>query len=155
MFSNVLVLCVGNICRSPMAVAMICQRLAATNLGATQMHIQSAGIAALSGSPIDPTAQAVLQSHQVHPQDHTAQQMTRELLHQADLILLMEQAHVHDVLKRAPEVRGRTFLMGKWQHRLDIADPYRLPTSAFEQTYAQLSRCIDDWLPHFQAGATR
>ncbi|MCR8722503.1 low molecular weight phosphotyrosine protein phosphatase, partial [Pseudomonas syringae] len=65
MFSNVLVLCVGNICRSPMAVAMICQRLAATNLAATQVHIQSAGIAALSGSPIDPTAQAVLQSHQV------------------------------------------------------------------------------------------
>ena len=54
----------------------------------------------------------------------------------------------------APEVRGKAFLMGKWQDPLDITDPYRRPASAFEQTYAQLSRCIDDWLPHFQSGAT-
>ncbi|GFZ65173.1 low molecular weight phosphotyrosine protein phosphatase [Pseudomonas amygdali pv. eriobotryae] len=149
MFSNVLVLCVGNICRSPMAVAMLHQRLEAT-----PVRIQSAGIAALSGSSIDPAARQVLQTHRVQPQRHTARQMSRELLRQADLILLMEQAHFADVLKLAPEVRGKAFLIGKWQHPLDIADPYRRPASAFEQTYTQLSRCIDDWLPHFQSGAT-
>ncbi|WP_346400710.1 low molecular weight protein-tyrosine-phosphatase [Pseudomonas syringae] len=149
MFSSVLVLCVGNVCRSPMAVAMLHERLQAT-----QVRIQSAGIAALSGSSIDPTAHAVLQSHRVKPRRHAARQMSRELLRQADLILLMEQAHFSDVLELAPEVRGKAFLIGKWQDPLDITDPYRRPASAFEQTYAQLSRCIDDWLPHFKSGAT-
>ncbi|KPB52951.1 Low molecular weight protein-tyrosine-phosphatase [Pseudomonas amygdali pv. myricae] len=82
MFSNVLVLCVGNICRSPMAVAMLHQRLEAT-----PVRIQSAGIAALSGSSIDPAARQVLQTHRVQPQRHAARQMSRELLRQADLIL--------------------------------------------------------------------
>ena len=117
MFSSVLVLCVGNVCRSPMAVAMLHERLQAT-----QVRIQSAGIAALSGSSIDPTAHAVLQSHRVQPRRHAARQMSRELLRQADLILLMEQAHFSDVLELAPEVRGKAFLMGKWQ------DPSTSPT---------------------------
>ncbi|KPX42255.1 low molecular weight protein-tyrosine-phosphatase [Pseudomonas syringae pv. tagetis] len=149
MFSSVLVICVGNICRSPMAAAMLQQRLEAT-----QVRVQSAGIAALSGCSIDPAARAVLQSHKVQPQRHAARQMNRELLRQADLILLMEQAHFSDVLDLAPEVRGKAFLIGQWQQPLDVADPYRRPASAFERTYVQLSRCIDDWLPHFQSGAT-
>ncbi|MCI3946245.1 low molecular weight phosphotyrosine protein phosphatase [Pseudomonas syringae] len=150
MFSNVLVLCVGNVCRSPMAVAMMQQRL-----NTTALCVRSAGIAALSGSPIDPAARSVLDSHGVQLRDHAASQVSREQLQRADLILLMEQAHVRDVLKSAPEVRGRTFLMGRWQGPLDIVDPYRRPLSAFEQTYAQLSRCIDDWLPHLQSEETR
>ena len=51
MFSNVLVVCVGNICRSPMAVALLRHRLADP-----EVRIQSAGIAALSGSAMDPLA---------------------------------------------------------------------------------------------------
>ncbi|MBC3956076.1 MULTISPECIES: low molecular weight protein-tyrosine-phosphatase [Pseudomonas] len=150
MFSSVLVVCVGNICRSPMAVAMLRERVAAAGL-----RIQSAGIAALSGSPMDTLAKAVLQSHHVPTSRHEARQVNRHLLRQADLILLMEQAHIPRILKLAPEVRGRTFLIGKWQHTLDIADPYQRPKSAFEQTYQHLSRCIDDWLPHLQSGETR
>ncbi|MBD8187172.1 low molecular weight phosphotyrosine protein phosphatase [Pseudomonas viridiflava] len=150
MFSNVLVVCVGNICRSPMAVALLRHRLAGP-----EVRIQSAGIAALSGSAMDPLAKAVLQSHQVPTRRHEARQVNRHLLHQADLILLMEQAHFSRILKLAPEVRGRTFLLGKWQQTLEIADPYRRPKSAFEQTYQHLSRCIDDWLPHLQSGETR
>ncbi|MCF5716011.1 MULTISPECIES: low molecular weight protein-tyrosine-phosphatase [Pseudomonas syringae group] len=152
MFSSVLVLCVGNVCRSPMAVAMMRQRL-----GSTTVCVDSAGIAALSGSPIDPSARAVLDAHCVPLQPHAARQVNHELLHQAELILVMERRHMPDLLRFAPAVRGRTFSIGQWQGPLDpdIADPYRRPLSAFEQTYAQLSRCIDDWLPHFQSEETR
>ncbi|MET0947903.1 MAG: low molecular weight phosphotyrosine protein phosphatase, partial [Pseudomonas sp.] len=38
---------------------------------------------------------------------------------------------------------------------MEIADPYRQPKLAFEQTYEQLSRCVDDWLPYLQSGETR
>lgn len=149
MFSNVLVICVGNICRSPMAQALLQQRVA------PPMQVGSAGTHAMLGSPMDPLAEAVLQMHQVVVPRHQARQIERNMLHQADLILLMETSQQSSVLRLAPEVRGKTFLIGKWQHQLEIADPYRQPQLAFEQTYEQLSRCVDDWLPFLQSGETR
>lgn len=150
MFSNVLLICVGNICRSPMAEVLLRQRLPG---GAVQ--IASAGIAAVRGAGLDPLAQAVLHSHGVPTAKHRARQVERQMLHQAGLILVMEQSQWQHVLDLAPEVRGKTFLLGKWQHELQIADPYRRPKAAFEQTFEQLSRCVDDWLPYLPSGETR
>jgi protein-tyrosine phosphatase len=81
--------------------------------------------------------------------------MVRQMLYDADLILLMEHRQTQSVLKLAPEVRGKTFLIGKWQQDMEIADPYRRPKLAFEQTYELLSRCVDDWLPYLQSGEPR
>lgn len=150
MFSNVLVVCVGNICRSPMAEAMLRQRVRNDRVA-----ISSAGTHAMLSSTIDPFAKAVLMLNGVDPHGHRSRQMNVKMLHEADLILLMEHRQMQSVLKLAPEVRGRTFLIGKWQQEMEIADPYRRPQLAFEQTYELLSRCVDDWLPYLQSGDPR
>jgi len=93
--------------------------------------------------------------HDIPTHKHQARQVNRQILHDAELILLMETDQLHSILKIAPEVRGKTFLIGKWQHELEIADPYRRPKLAFEQTFERLSRCVDDWLPYLQSGVTR
>jgi protein-tyrosine phosphatase len=150
MFSNVLVVCVGNICRSPMAEAMLLQRVRNPNVA-----ISSAGTHAMLSSTMDPLARAVLQVNGVEAHRHRSRQMVRQMLYDADLILLMEHRQTQSVLKLAPEVRGKTFLIGKWQQDMEIADPYRRPKLAFEQTYELLSRCVDDWLPYLQSGDPR
>lgn len=150
MFNNLLVICVGNICRSPMAEALFRLRLTAPGV-----QVSSAGIHAMLASPMDPLALEVLKTHDVPAHRHRARQVERQMLHEAELILLMEHNQLQSVLNLAPEVRGKTFLIGKWQHEMEIADPYRHPKLAFEQTYEHLSRCVDDWLPYLQSGVTR
>ncbi len=142
MFRRVLIVCVGNICRSPMAAAVLRQRTAG------RLDICSAGVHARNGAHMDPDAKAVLKQHRIKSGDHRASQVTPDLLHWADLVLLMEREQLHRVVDLAPEVRGKAFLIGKWQNDLQIADPYRRQKNAFQQTYTHLSRCVDDWLPY-------
>ena len=146
MFSKVLVMCVGNICRSPMAVALLRHRLPSGSL-----QVSSAGLQACVGAGMDPSAKAVLADYQIASPSHHARQFTHDMLHWAELILLMEQRQVQTLVQLAPEVRGKVFLIGKWRNELEIADPYRRPKTAFQQTYSHLSRCIDDWLPYLRS----
>ncbi|WPP00344.1 low molecular weight protein-tyrosine-phosphatase [Pseudomonas sp. HR96] len=150
MFSRVLIVCVGNICRSPMAVAMLRERCTAPGV-----HIDSCGLQACVGYGIEPTAQEVLDDFQVTGYEHRASQVTLQQLHWADLVLVMEHNHLRSVIKLAPEIRGKVALIGHWRDDMEIGDPFRRPKGAFVDTYNSLSRCVEDWLPHLGALASQ
>lgn len=140
MFKTILVVCIGNICRSPTAEALLRDRLAPRGIS-----VSSAGLGALVDKPMDATALELLREHGSDHADHQARQVTRELIQQHDLILVMEPRHQHDLLRLAPEARGKTFLLGKWQGDKPIPDPYRQQRPAFEHVYALISRAADEW----------
>ncbi|WP_213878579.1 low molecular weight protein-tyrosine-phosphatase [Pseudomonas sp. dw_358] len=151
MFSRVLIVCVGNICRSPMAVAMLRERCTAQGV-----QIDSSGLQACAGFDMEPTAKEVLDDFNVASYEHRASQVTLQQLHWADLVLVMEHNHLRSVLKLAPEVRGKVCLIGRFRDDMEVADPFRRPKGAFVDTYNSLTRCVDDWLPHLGArGAVR
>jgi protein-tyrosine phosphatase len=140
MFNKILVVCIGNICRSPTAEALLKSRLAQRGI-----EVSSAGIHALVDKPMDSTALEVLREHGDDHPDHQGRQLTRELLQQADVILTMEQGHVLKIAQMAPEVRGKTFLLGKWQNNQEIPDPYRQQKVAFEHVYQLMAQGVDSW----------
>ncbi len=140
MINRILIVCIGNICRSPMAEHLLREALAPSAI-----EIRSAGLAALVDEPIEATARIVLESNGHSSFRHRARQFTRKSASDSELILVMEQHHVERVLKLAPEARGKVFLFGKWQGEREIADPYRKGESAFRQTYLLIDEGVQAW----------
>ena len=135
----------GNICRSPAAEALLAHKLEGKGL-----TISSAGIGALVGNPMDKTAHEVLNDHGVEHTAHRARQVDSEMLHRADLILVMEQSHIQHIRQIAPEVHGKTFLLGKWLDDTEIPDPYRQSKPAFEHVHSLLTQSVESWLPYLK-----
>ena len=136
-FDSILVVCIGNICRSPTAERLLKQAL-------PHKTISSAGISALAGHAADDTATAVADQNGVSLEGHVARQLTREMCQQHDLILVMEQKHMEAVSRIAPEMRGKIMRYGHWLQR-DIPDPYRQSREAFEFTYDLLADATQAW----------
>jgi protein-tyrosine phosphatase len=139
MFNRILVVCVGNICRSPTAELLLKAALPAK-------HISSAGLGALVGHDMDAQARSVAEQQGLFCPKHHARQLTRELCHQAELILVMENRHREGVTQLCPEARGKVFLLAQGLVPSDIADPYRKSDAVFAQTYEQLQLACAAWV---------
>ncbi len=135
---HILTLCIGNICRSPLAQALLARDLP----GAT---VWSAGLVALVGQPADPLSVEVAAVHGLDLSAHRAQQVNAWLCQNTELILVMEQAHKIAVEQQYPLVCGKVFRLGE-HDKVDIADPYRQPISAFEVAYTDIARGVASWV---------
>lgn len=142
MFNNILVVCVGNICRSPTGERLLQQLL-------PEKHIASAGIGAeksrLVGKPADSMAVEVAAEHNVDLNGHCAQQLTSELCAQYDLILVMEKGHIEALTHIAPEARGKVMLFGQWIGKQNIPDPYRQSKEAFDFAFELIAQAAQTW----------
>ena len=136
-FENILVVCVGNICRSPMAEALLKQRF-------PDKHIESAGVGALVGHGADPASIQIMQDQNIDLTNHVAKQIDEKLAQKADLIFTMSDSQNKWIEERFPFCRGKTFKLGHWNGN-DIADPYKHEMSAFQTAYKDIVRGIEEW----------
>ena len=140
MFDSILVVCAGNICRSPTAEYVLKSKLAGKNI-----KVSSAGLTALEGKAADATAKQIAAPHGITMDEHQGRQLTASLVAQNSVILVMEQRHLTDLCSRYPEARGKTFLLGKWLGDKEIPDPYRQSLEAFEHVYALIDSACSAW----------
>ena len=136
-FDNILVVCVGNICRSPMAEALLKQRFPNKN-------VDSAGVGALVGHPADPAALEIMAKQDIDITSHIAKQIDENLAKIADIIFTMSDGQTKWIEERWPFCRGKTFKLGHWKNK-DIADPYKHEMSAFETAYQDIVESLEQW----------
>jgi protein-tyrosine phosphatase len=141
LFRNILIVCTGNICRSPLAEASLRERTAGQDF-----QISSAGTGAMVGWPADPAAVEVAQAHGLDISAHRARQLTQPLLIASELVLTLDQSHSDWINQRYPQFRGRVHKILKWQKNLDVDDPYQRPQTAFIKAYQDIELGIADWL---------
>jgi protein-tyrosine phosphatase len=139
-FSSILMVCIGNVCRSPMAAAVLADRLRRRRIAAT---VESAGISALAGRPAEPLAQTLMKERGLDISGHRARQLTPELIRSFELVLVMEAEQQREIEEMIPSARGRVRRIGRWGN-FDVPDPFRQDRPAFERSLALIDRGLGD-----------
>lgn len=138
MFNKILVVCVGNICRSPTGERLLKNYLPSLN-------VESAGLGALVGKGADDSAISIAALHNVSLEGHCARQVSGKMCREYDLILTMEKRHITRLCDIAPEMRGKVMLFGHWDDEREIPDPYLKSRDAFEAVYHLLDQSARQW----------
>ena len=138
MIRNILVVCVGNICRSPLGERILQSQL-------PDLRVTSAGIGALVGHAADEMASEVAASHGVSLGNHQARQFTAALGRENDLILVLEPGHKAQITRDTPQLSGKTMLLDHWAGAKGIADPYQKSKEFHEAVFQQIEAAASGW----------
>ncbi|WP_221885512.1 low molecular weight protein-tyrosine-phosphatase [Vreelandella populi] len=142
MTKRILVVCTGNICRSPVAAAMLQQGLA-------DIEVTSAGLAAGQGGA-DQRIAALAQADGYDLSQHQARQLDRNLLNNADLVLVMSAKQRQIIAQKWPEMLGKTLMFGMWRKDKpiddrDIPDPYQRSDEVCRLVYDTIKTASLAW----------
>ncbi|XP_046877927.1 low molecular weight phosphotyrosine protein phosphatase isoform X1 [Hypomesus transpacificus] len=147
---SVLFVCLGNICRSPIAEAVF-RKMATDKDVVDEWRIDSAATSTYEiGSSPDHRGQACMKKHGV-PMMHIARQVTKEDFTNFKYILCMDESNMSDLNKKAKSVKNSTAkieLLGSYdpEKQLIIKDPYYGGDEDFEKVYEQCVRCCKAFL---------
>jgi protein-tyrosine phosphatase len=135
---NILIVCIGNICRSPMAEGLVKAAL-------PDRQVSSAGLGALVGQGADPIACALMKERGLSIDAHRAQQIQSDMCRRADLILVMDGGQRREIEQRYPFALGRVFRLCERSGQ-DVPDPYRAGDSAFRTSFALIENGAQQWV---------
>jgi predicted ATP-grasp superfamily ATP-dependent carboligase/protein-tyrosine-phosphatase len=138
--NTVLVVCQGNIIRSPFAA-----RLVAHAAGERRhLSVRSGGLAAVAGKPSHPSAVLTATKQRIDLTDHHAAPLDAHVVRASDVIFVMELCHLLEMRRRFPEAARKTFLLTclAAETPLEIQDPYNGDLSRFEACFDHIARAV-------------
>jgi protein-tyrosine phosphatase len=147
---RVAVVCLGNICRSPIAHVVLEHRLAEAGLD-DRVQVASAGTGGWhTGEPMDPRAAAVLADAGYDPSRHAARRFTTDWYLDQDLILAMDASNHADISDLAPDVAStrkvqmfRDFDPDADERDNEVPAPWYGGADGFRHVLAMVERTVD------------
>ena len=148
---NILFVCAGNICRSPMAEWQLKALLWENAI--TGMQVGSAGLIALPGNTASFNAVRVAKENSISLEEHKARLITTELIDNADLVLVMESHQGHELITDHPQASEKILLLRHFarygSRERGISDPYGRNLEAYRFCFEDIKECVEslhEWL---------
>ncbi|MEA1964150.1 MAG: L-threonylcarbamoyladenylate synthase [Candidatus Aerophobetes bacterium] len=137
---NILFVCTGNTCRSPMA-----ERIFKKIWLGEKVKVCSAGTSTLRDSGASKLAIKVMEEKGVNLSSHRSAPLNMKLIQEADLILVMENKHKRKILELSPLLKGKVFLLKKFAQGLDeeFPDPIGEAEESYEECAQQMEETIE------------
>ncbi len=142
MFQSVLILCIGNICRSPVAEGIFKKMSEQHQLG---LSVSSAGVHAMVDDPAQPYSIEVARARGIDITAHRARQLSSEILLEHEIVLVMDETVRKIAMQQYPFATGKIKKIGHFRQK-EIVDTYRTPKENFESMYVDIENCLQDWL---------
>jgi protein-tyrosine phosphatase len=147
--------CLGNICRSPMAHVVLERRLAEVGLD-DHVVVTSAGTGGWhTGEPMDRRAAAVLTGAGYDPSRHIARRFSMDWYVENDLLLAMDASNYADMAELAPDVESqkklrmfRDFDPEATDADRDVPDPWYRGTTSFNEVLQMVERTTESIIDH-------
>ena len=156
---SITMVCLGNICRSPMAAAVLAGKTADWKAPRIEVHSSGTGPWHIGQGP-HPSSQKIWEAAG-YKHSHIAQQFKVNDFFIHDLILVMDSSNYHNVISMAEseEQRSKVFYLRSFDpelkgidpgsadfHKLEVPDPYNQSDEAYETTLAMVERAVDGLL---------
>lgn len=143
---HILMICTANICRSPVAEALLRQRLSATGL--SDWQVSSAGTWAEDGRAASHYSALLMAEKGQDLNQHRSRVVTGALLNEVDLVLCMESGHAEALRMEFPGDARKIYLLSEMSgHRYSIRDPYGGSLDEYRQMVRDVTAAIDAGLP--------
>ncbi len=148
---TILLVCTGNLCRSPMAAALL-RRYLDEDDARRDWRVLSAGLWAEDGEPASTGAVMAMAERGIDLTGHRSRRLTRQMVEEADLILGMTPGHVEAMQQAFPEARERIHLLAAMAGESHgVADPYGLSPVTYRATANEIERLIRAGYPRIIA----
>ena len=138
---NILFVCTGNTCRSPMAEAIL------RSYQLEGVEVRSAGVYAYPGDAASVNARLVLDDHEIR-HNHAASTLSDDDVEWADYIFTMTEGHKQLIASRYPQVIERTFTLKEFVREdlsdRDVSDPFGGSKQMYERTFMELKQLINE-----------
>ena len=130
--TRILVVCYGNICRSPMAEALLKRDFRAANMD-KRFIVRSAGVGAQPGNPVAPRTEAVARAHGIDLRGHRARRLTADMAREAEVVIALDEIVEEEIAILAGDI---PILL--WP----IDDPYGGPDEGYVQAWVEIEKHV-------------
>jgi protein-tyrosine phosphatase len=142
--TTILLVCTGNICRSPMAAGLLRQRLR-EHPKRHDWRVISAGTWAAEGRPTSAYAAAEMADRGIDISAHRSRGVTKDLMEQADLVLVMTRNHAEALKVAFPDHADKVHMLSEMVgETYDISDPYGGTKLEYSYIAQELEHLIDE-----------